>query len=288
MIRYFMSALAGVGLFAQVALAGADTPPGVQMSSLIGATSSPKARTVTSTMSPNPVLGMSTPPPPRPAWFAPAIALNPVAAPTPVLAPAPAWAPMPVAALMPAPVPVIAPMPKPPQAALEASVAIPAPPAKPLRLARAAKLRAEAGRIHSESWIEEQQAASGGAEWRCLSEALYFEARGEKARGLYAVAEVILNRVASKRYPNSVCGVVNQGTGRKYACQFTYTCDGLPENVTEKAAWERVGKVARVMLDGAPRSLTEGALYYHTRSVAPSWSRTKARTASIGVHYFYR
>lgn len=142
--------------------------------------------------------------------------------------------------------------------------------------------------MHSESWISARPVATGGAQWQCLTEALYFEARGESAEGLFAVAEVILNRVDSARYPGTVCDVVNQGTGKRHACQFSYTCDGRPEEVRDQGAWQRVGKVARAMLDGAPRGLTDGALFYHTRSVAPSWARKFHRTASIGVHHFYR
>jgi hypothetical protein len=113
-------------------------------------------------------------------------------------------------------------------------------------------------------------AASGGEDWQCLTEALYFEARGEDTRGIFAVAEVILNRVDSGRFPDSVCAVVNQGTGEKYQCQFTYTCDGLAETIREPRAWRRVGKVARLMLDGAPRMLTNGATHYHTLAVDPA------------------
>ena len=130
-------------------------------------------------------------------------------------------------------------------------------------------------------------AATGGPQWRCLSEALYFEARGETVKGQIAVAEVILNRVASSRFPDTVCGVINQGTGRKYACQFTYTCDGRPENITEVSAYERVGKIARMMLNGAPRTLSGGATFYHTTAVNPSWARKFRRTARHGVHLFY-
>jgi spore germination cell wall hydrolase CwlJ-like protein len=138
------------------------------------------------------------------------------------------------------------------------------------------------------SWLKTQPGASGGKEWRCLAEALYFEARGETIEGLFAVAEVILNRVASKRFPNSICGVVNQGTGRKFACQFTYTCDGRPENIDDKSSWTRVGKVARVAIDGAPRVLTKGATHYHATWVSPDWSRTYTKTYAHGVHIFYR
>ena len=143
--------------------------------------------------------------------------------------------------------------------------------------------------IYNPGWLNSQDAASGGEEWKCLAEALYFEARGETIKGQFAVAEVIMNRVKSGRFPNSVCGVINQGTGKKYQCQFTYTCDGIPERIHEPRAWERVGKVARAILDGrAPMNLTDGATHYHTTAVRPRWSRTYTKTASIGVHLFYR
>ena len=138
------------------------------------------------------------------------------------------------------------------------------------------------------AFLASQPAASGGEQWRCLAEALYFEARGESVRGLFAVGEVILNRVDSARYPNTLCGVINQGTGRQYACQFTYTCDGAAEVIHEQQAWERVGKVARLLIDGAPRTLTDGATHYHTRAVSPRWARVFPRTATIGSHHFYR
>ena len=141
---------------------------------------------------------------------------------------------------------------------------------------------------YSVSELNARPRATGDAQFRCLAEALYFEARGETLKGQIAVAEVILNRVSSSRFPNTVCKVVHQGTGRKYACQFTYTCDGHPENINEPRAYDRVAKVARMMLDGAPRKLSGGATYYHTTAVRPSWSRKFRRTAKLGVHLFYR
>ncbi len=140
---------------------------------------------------------------------------------------------------------------------------------------------------YSRKAIDAMPVATGGADWSCLAEALYFEARGESVKGQFAVAEVILNRVASSRFPNSVCGVIRQGTGRKYACQFTYTCDGIPERIHEPKAYERVGKIARIMLAGAPRNLTNGATYYHTTAVNPRWARKFRRTVRMGVHLFY-
>jgi spore germination cell wall hydrolase CwlJ-like protein len=132
--------------------------------------------------------------------------------------------------------------------------------------------------------------ASGNADWRCLTEALYFEARGESLQGQFAVAEVILNRRDSNKFPNSVCTVVNQGakTGKKYACQFSYKCDGRAEVFSEGNAYIQVGKVARLMLDGKARTLTKGATFYHTGAVRPRWSRKLLRTAKVGRHYFYR
>ena len=141
---------------------------------------------------------------------------------------------------------------------------------------------------YTQPFLAQLPKATGGEAWECLSEALYFEARGESVKGQFAVAEVILNRVSSPAFPDTVCGVVNQGTGKKYQCQFTYTCDGHAEEIHEPEAFARVGKIARLMLDGVPRSLTEGATHYHTTAVNPRWARKFPRTAQIGVHFFYK
>lgn len=135
------------------------------------------------------------------------------------------------------------------------------------------------------AWLKAQPAPKGDAEWECLKTALYFEARGETIEGQFAVAEVILNRVDSVRYPNTVCGVVQQGGGRH--CQFSFNCDGKTEAMADPEAEDISGRIARVMLDGAPRALTDGAMYFHTLGVKPSWSKRFAQTASIGAHLFY-
>lgn len=149
-------------------------------------------------------------------------------------------------------------------------------------------LETESSTIYDREFLAALPAAEGGEQWECLAEALYFEARGETIRGMFAVGEVILNRVDSDAYPDTLCGVINQGTGRRYACQFTYTCDGNPEVISEPRAWERVGKVAAILIEGAPRALTGGATHYHTKAVSPSWAKRFPRTAAIGSHYFYR
>ncbi|HCQ66396.1 MAG TPA: cell wall hydrolase [Rhodobacteraceae bacterium] len=201
---------------------------------------------------------------------------------------APAASPARSAASSPAPARPVWPVVATKSAPVPDDLAVPGPDHVRRTLALKADLAGDAPYLHTDAWLRAQADAAGGAEWECLAQALYFEARGERAKGLFAVAEVILNRVDSSRYPDSVCDVINQGTGRKYACQFTYTCDGLPEHVTEPKAWERVGKVAGAMLNGAPRVLTDGALFYHATRVNPSWSVTKDLTSTIGDHRFYR
>jgi len=142
--------------------------------------------------------------------------------------------------------------------------------------------------IYSKAYLRSLPVAKGGKEWACLTEALYFEARGETVKGQFAVGEVILNRVSSPSFPDTICGVINQGTGRKFACQFTYTCDGRAEVIREPKAYEMVGKVAKMVMDGMPRTLTGGATFYHTKAVRPRWARVFERTASIGFHHFYK
>jgi len=127
----------------------------------------------------------------------------------------------------------------------------------------------------------------GGKQWQCLTEALYFEARGEAVTGQFAVAEVIMNRVASPSFPNTVCGVVHQGSGELNQCQFSFYCDGHAEVFSERDAYRQVGKVARITLSGVDLDLTDGATFYHTKGVVPSWSRVFKRTATIGYHHFY-
>ena len=136
--------------------------------------------------------------------------------------------------------------------------------------------------------LDAMPVAKGGAEFACLKEAIYFEARGEPIRGQYAVAEVIMNRVDSVRYPDTICGVVNQGTGRLHACQFSYTCDGLPETMDERKAVEVAGKIAREVMDGKERRITGDATHYHADYVDPYWNKVYPRTATVGTHIFYK
>lgn len=139
---------------------------------------------------------------------------------------------------------------------------------------------------YSAAWLNTQTAPAGDEQWQCLKTALYFEARGETLKGQFAVAEVILNRVDSPSYPKTVCGVVGQGG--KGSCQFSYNCDGARDVMRDAEAADVAGRIARVMLDGAPRALTSGATHFHTRAVRPNWASRFPQTAAIGAHLFYR
>jgi spore germination cell wall hydrolase CwlJ-like protein len=124
---------------------------------------------------------------------------------------------------------------------------------------------------------------------KCLTEAIYFEARGEPVRGQIAVAQVVMNRVFSGYYPNTVCGVVYQNANRHLACQFTFACDGNPEVVREPEAWDRAKKIAAETLDGQLWLPEVGkATHYHAYWVHPSWVHEMTRMYKLGVHTFYR
>ncbi|MDB5502185.1 MAG: cell wall hydrolase, SleB, partial [Tardiphaga sp.] len=124
---------------------------------------------------------------------------------------------------------------------------------------------------------------------KCLTEAVYFEARGEAVRGQMAVAQVVLNRAFSGYYPTTVCGVVYQNKHRKLACQFTFACDGIPDVVKEPDMWERAKKIAKASLDGR-LWLPEVAksTHYHAYWVHPSWVHEMKKMYRTGVHTFYR
>ena len=126
------------------------------------------------------------------------------------------------------------------------------------------------------------------SEMKCLAEAIYFEARGEALEGQYAVGEVIINRVLSKDFPNSVCGVISEGANRLNACQFSYNCDGKLETITEKKIYERILKLSQMLLEPSARFLTSGATFYHSKLVSPSWSKKFIKTNEIGNHVFYK
>jgi spore germination cell wall hydrolase CwlJ-like protein len=121
----------------------------------------------------------------------------------------------------------------------------------------------------------------------CLTEAVYFEARSESDRGQAAVAQVVMNRLASPSFPKSVCGVVFQGAQRP-GCQFTFACDGSMRQPLELAAWDRARKVAEQALAGVRVAAIGESTHYHTTAVEPYWNVSMVRVAQVGLHIFYR
>jgi spore germination cell wall hydrolase CwlJ-like protein len=125
-------------------------------------------------------------------------------------------------------------------------------------------------------------------ETRCLAEAIYYEARGESVVGQLAVAEVVVNRVRSKHYPDTFCDVVYEGSYRSTGCQFTFTCDGSLRHRPYGAAWRQANVVAGGVVAGFARPMTHSATHYHTNEVDPYWSASLIETTRIGAHVFYR
>lgn len=124
---------------------------------------------------------------------------------------------------------------------------------------------------------------------KCLAEAIYFESRGEAVRGQMAVAQVVMNRVFSGKYPETVCGVVYQNRYRHFACQFTFACDNNPDVIREPEMWERAKKISKAMLDGQIWLPEVGkSTHYHAYWVRPSWVAEMKKMYRTGVHTFYR
>ena len=127
------------------------------------------------------------------------------------------------------------------------------------------------------------------AEHRCLSEVLYYEARGEGAQGEKAVAEVVFHRMNTGNYGHSICAVVYEGAGHP-GCQFSFTCNGDLHRERDAHAWSNSERLAaEILTDQAWRKdSTGGATNYHAASVSPDWADTLEKTGQIGNHVFYR
>lgn len=129
--------------------------------------------------------------------------------------------------------------------------------------------------------VAAQDAIADDAEHNCLAIGVYYESKGEPLEGQLAVAEVILNRTKSGRFPASVCGVLTQRG------QFSFVRGGrLPQPPASARAWKTALAVAQVARDDAWDSRVSDALFFHARYVSPGWRR--ARVGSVGNHIFYR
>lgn len=121
----------------------------------------------------------------------------------------------------------------------------------------------------------------------CLAMAVYFESRGEIATNPdagYAVAEVVMNRVDSPRFPNSVCGVVQQQRGK--SCQFSFWCDGTHNNMNDKVSKQWSMRIAKDVMRGV-NTLGIKADHFHNTRVRPGWSKRMKFEGRVGSHLFY-
>lgn len=131
-------------------------------------------------------------------------------------------------------------------------------------------------------------------EIKCLAKNIYFEARDQKLKGQLAVALVTINRVNSKRFPNSICKVVKQANRKngkliKHQCHFSWYCDGLSDNPKDKIAWKVAQVLAKAMYDETLDidDFLHGATHYHRKDVDPYWNRKMLKVNTIGDHIFY-
>ena len=122
----------------------------------------------------------------------------------------------------------------------------------------------------------------------CLASAVYYEAGNQDTDGERAVAQVVLNRVRHPAFPNSICGVVYQGSTRPTGCQFTFTCDGSLSHEPDADGWRRAWKVAEDALSGDVYAPVGWATHYHADYVLPTWASSMAKNAIVGAHLFYR
>ena len=125
----------------------------------------------------------------------------------------------------------------------------------------------------------------------CLALNIYHESRGEPKAGQLAVAKVTLNRVKSKRYPNTICDVVYEKRWdrirKRYVGAFSWTEFDKPIKV-KSAAWYRSWNIAETVYNDKRENLLKGALFFHAKYIKPSWARKKKPVAKIGTHIFYR
>jgi hypothetical protein len=126
-------------------------------------------------------------------------------------------------------------------------------------------------------------------EFRCMATAIYFEARGESINGQIAVGQVIMTRVRSDFYPNTICGVVYQGQWNRNSCQFSFACDGEPDTPKDREKWEVAIDVAKKVISGQAYLKDVGdATHYHATYVSPDWRKLMTKVTKVGVHIFYK
>ena len=122
----------------------------------------------------------------------------------------------------------------------------------------------------------------------CLTAAIYYEAASESDDGMRGVAQTIINRVRHPSFPNTVCGVVFQGSQRAGVCQFTFSCDGAMARAPSKPNWLRASRIASAALGGYVFPKVGLATHYHTQAIWPRWGKSLVMTNIVGAHIFHR
>ncbi|HEX2146677.1 MAG TPA: cell wall hydrolase [Pseudorhizobium sp.] len=126
-------------------------------------------------------------------------------------------------------------------------------------------------------------------EQQCLASGIYFEARGESARGQAAVAQVILNRVRNPAYPKTICDVVYQNKDWRNRCQFSFACDNIRDRIRSEYHWKMAREIAMAVTAGKIWLKEVGSsTHYHAVYVRPKWARSMKKVGRIGLHVFYR
>lgn len=153
--------------------------------------------------------------------------------------------------------------------------------------ARPAPLRPAFAAVKPAQPFQARGPVAGSTDLECLTQAVYYEARGETPLGQAAVAQVVLNRVRHPSFPKTVCGVVYQGV-KSRGCQFSFACGGQVSRHPETEAWRRAQKVASQALAGVVIAQVGNATHFHTLNVNPRWGDNLLRVAQVGLHVFYR
>jgi Cell Wall Hydrolase len=122
----------------------------------------------------------------------------------------------------------------------------------------------------------------------CLTAAVYYEAASETDNGMRGVAQTVLNRVRHPSFPNTVCGVVFQGSQRAGVCQFTFSCDGAMARAPSASGWARASRIASEALSGKVFASVGLATHYHTQAIWPRWGKSLVMTNIVGAHIFHR
>lgn len=117
----------------------------------------------------------------------------------------------------------------------------------------------------------------------CLAKAIYFEARSEPLEGQLAVADVVLNRAASGKYPPTICEVVTQ----PWQFSFVNATRSIPEPNKGSRAWHNAVAIADIARKNLAEVVPANVLWYHANYVSPSWGRRLNRVTQIGLHIFY-